>query len=134
MENEPIQDLKQRLRLQNQSSSALICLPFLDTDVSLDKAVADEILRERGYSYFSIAALRKMARVGLFLQVIDWEWAHLDLWDVLFGYALLGIGLGIVAIGAGMFFLPFLLKLGGGSLILGIMGVATCKVAWLRNW
>ena len=133
MDMKPNSESERRLRLQHQSSSALICLPFLDTDVSTDTRIADEILTERGYRPFTITLLRRLASIGLFWQMYDWEWAHLDIWDVIFGYASLAIGLGVLTIIAGWFFSPTLFEYGGATLIVGIAGMLLCKLTWIRK-
>lgn len=81
--------------LRRESTSALVCLPFLDTDLPEERALANQILAERGYADATVRRLRALARVGLWYQVVAWDDAHLDLWDVLLGYALLAAPLSV---------------------------------------
>ena len=78
------------------STSELICIPFLDSSTTASEraAIATE-LRRRGLGRISVSLLRILAGLGLWWNLIAWEWAHLDLYDVLFGYA---INFGFVAL------------------------------------
>jgi apolipoprotein N-acyltransferase len=77
-------------------TSELICTPFLDssTTSSEREAIAAE-LRRRGLGRLPVLFLRVLAGLGLWWNLVAWEWATLDLYDVLFGYA---INLGIVTV------------------------------------
>jgi len=61
-----------------------------------------EELRDRGYPKPVVFLLRVLAGFGLWWNLIAWEWVHLDLYDVLFGYCinfcLVALILGIAAI------------------------------------
>jgi hypothetical protein len=77
-------------------TSELICIPFLDsstTPVERDAIAAE--LRKRGLGRISVLLLRVLAALGLWWNLVAWEWASLDLNDVLFGYA---INSGLVAL------------------------------------
>lgn len=84
--------------LRGESTSALICLPFLDTDTEEEKRIADRVLAERGYGPFVVRVLRALAAVGLWYQVALWEDFHLDLSDVLAGYGVIVGAIGVLAL------------------------------------
>jgi len=84
------------------STSSLICAPFLDTAFDRsDHAGMSRELRRRGYPRSAVWALRVFAGLGLWWNLLAWEWACLDLNDVVFGYAinfaLAALALGIMA-------------------------------------
>ena len=102
--------------LERQSSSELLCLPYLDTDTSTDVLIANRILQERGYPAGLIRVLRGLFRIGLWHQfAFMWEWASLDVWDVVQGYAilLLPVGLMIALLGA--------IKTGGAIMLVAVV-------------
>jgi hypothetical protein len=71
------------------STSSIVCAPFLDTHFELPERAAMLMeLRHRGYPRAVVFVLRVFAGVGLWWNLIAWEWADLDLTDVLFGYSL----------------------------------------------
>lgn len=111
--------------LRRESTSALICLPFLDTDTSRDKQLADQILTERGYREGTIRRLRRLAAVGLWYQVLAWDDCHLDLSDVLAGY-------GAVLGALGLLSLLVSWRVGVGLLIVAILLIAWAGVGWYR--
>lgn len=84
--------------LKSESTSALICIPFLDTDTKEDKRIADQVLAERGYAPFVVRVLRALAGVGLWYQVVLWEDFHLDLSDVLAGYGVIVGAMGVLVL------------------------------------
>ena len=87
----------QRSHLERQTTSELLCLPFLDTDTAADLPVANSILRDRGYPPRLIRFLRVICGIGLWHQFLFmWDWACLDIWDVTQGYAMLLVPIGIV--------------------------------------
>lgn len=88
---------------RNLPSDELICLPFLDTDITRDQEIALQELRARGYSDRTIELLRLLARPGLWYQVVAWEWASLGLFDVLFGYALILLPVALAIALTGLF-------------------------------
>lgn len=91
-----------RSYLERQSTSELLCLPFLDTDVSEEVPIADEILRARGYPPRVIRFLRILCCIGLWHQFLFmWDWASLSLWDVIQGYA---VPLAVIGVYVGMIF------------------------------
>jgi hypothetical protein len=110
-------------QLRQEATSALVCLPFLDTEQPKEEAVADQILAERGYSRLAVRILRALAGVGLWYQIIAWEDFHLDLSDVLAGY-------GVIVAGMGVFILIFSRPWGLG--VLSLAAVLMC-LAW-RGW
>ncbi len=70
-------------------TSELICIPFLDSSTTPSErdAIAAQ-LRSRGFGRISVLFLRILAGLGLWWNLIVWEWVSLDLNDVLFGYAI----------------------------------------------
>jgi hypothetical protein len=76
-------------------TSELICIPFLDSSTTPSErdAIAAE-LRSRGFGRIPVLLLRILAGLGLWWNLVAWEWASLDLNDVLFGHA---INFGLVA-------------------------------------
>ena len=79
-------------------TSELICIPFLDSSTTPSErdAIAAE-LHSRGLGRTSVLFLRILAGLGLWWNLLAWEWASLDLNDVLFGYA---INFGLVTFAA----------------------------------
>jgi hypothetical protein len=69
-----------------------------------------EELGRRGYPRPVVFPLRVVAGLGLWWNLIAWEWAHLDLYDVLLGY---GINFFLAAIVLGIATVYTLI--GGGS-------------------
>jgi hypothetical protein len=64
----------------------LICLPFLDTDVRAAVRIGDVELRARGYPGWLVRGLRWFAAIGLWYQLVDWEWGAIGIYDVALGY------------------------------------------------
>lgn len=112
--------------LRNESTSALICLPFLDTDLPDERALANQILAERGYGETAIRVLRALVGVGLWYQVVAWEYAHLDLWDVLAGYGLIAAPLGLLV-------MPVSRGWGLALLALAALLLLTAGLGWWRG-
>src|SRR4051812_30988896 len=102
--------------LERQSTSFLICLPFLDTDVTEGSRIANEVLAKRGYPLFIVKSFRKIAALGLFWQVFERDWVHLDLWDVLYGYCAIFLFTGIIMIPVGII-ISFKIVIVGTSII-----------------
>ena len=118
-------------------TSELICIPFLDssTTSSEREAIASE-LRRRGFGRVPVLFLRVLAGLGLWWNLIAWEWATLDLSDVVFGYA---VNSGLVAVVATMVALYLLLT--GASLLpsvlVALVSWLLCLAFWLcakRGW
>lgn len=84
-------------------SDELICRPFVDTDVPKGRAAADRELAARGYSPSVVRALRTVAAVGLWYQIVDWEWGVLGVYDVLLGYGVILLGIALLAALLGQF-------------------------------
>ena len=109
----------------------MICAPFLDTDFDPSERVAMLCeLRRRGYPRALVFLLRVFAGAGLWWNLIAWEWANLDLTDVLFGYSLnFGIAALILASVALFAFIS------GGSAsppaVLAVASAALCLLAFL---
>jgi apolipoprotein N-acyltransferase len=118
-------------------TSELICIPFLDssTTPSEREAIATE-LRRRGFGRIAVLFLRILAGLGLWWNLIAWEWATLDLSDVLFGYA---INSGLVALVATVI-AAFRLLTGASLVPAGLTALASsllCLAFWLsarRGW
>ncbi len=116
-----------------QSTIELLCIPFLDTDTEKLRVDADTVLQNRGYALWVIRLLRKVVGIGLWTQSIAWEEWHLGWIDVLFGYALLFIPLGIMLLVIGNIFGTLLFVSGalmlmfGFSTIVGLLIYALCK-------
>ena len=88
--------MSDRATLERCTTSELLCLPFLDTDVTAELPIADTVLRARGYPPAAIRVLRAVCKVGLWHQLLFlWEWASLDVWDVVLGYAVLAVPIGL---------------------------------------
>jgi len=109
------------------SSDELICLPFLDTGTLEEHRAADDELRARGYPTWLVRLLRRIAKIGLWYQVVAWEWGSLGVYDVLMGYGVIFL---IIS--------PFLVVF--GFLWVGVMfgaGVLCLAIAvvgfWLRR-
>ena len=84
--------------IANSTISELLCLPFLDTDVEEKVTLADKELIRRGVPFWSIGLLRRICAVGLWTQIFAWEEWHLDIWDVLFGYSIIGLLSGFLVV------------------------------------
>jgi hypothetical protein len=118
-------------------TSELICIPFLDssTTPSERRAIAAE-LRSRGLGRVPVLFLRILAGFGLWWNVVAWEWLTLDLYDVLFGYA---INFGLVSVLAAVV-AAFRLFTGGPLLapcLTAIVSSLLCAGLWLfakRGW
>ena len=120
-------------------SDELVCLPFLDTDVSRDLPIADAELAARGYPAWLVRGLRGVARIGLWYQAVAWEWGALGVYDVCLGYGVLfvvaapfaamlsGLLLGTIVWGT--------LPLGAGLLLLaaGALGLVLRRSALERR-
>jgi hypothetical protein len=78
-----------------------------------------------------IHRVRRAARVGLWWQVVAWEWASLDVWDVLAGYAPIVMALGFLLILAG---LPFSRPVLVAGVIMAAAGVALFVSAVVGGW
>jgi hypothetical protein len=121
-------------------TSELICIPFLDsaTTPSEREAIATE-LRSRGFGRVSVLLLRILAGLGLWWNLVAWEWATLDLHDVLFGYAINFALLALVSTGFAAFHLATgasllpagLIALGSSVLCLGLFFCA--RRGWERR-
>lgn len=85
------------LRARYGSDWACICEPFLDTDMPQMVWEATRVLELRGYTPRQIRRLRLFAAGGLWWNVLWWEWVHLDLADVLLGWAFNCALLGLLA-------------------------------------
>lgn len=107
--------------LRSESTSALVCLPFLDTDEPEARDLANQILAERGFPLPAIRLLRGLAGIGLWYQVVLWEDFHLDLSDVLAGYGLIAGVLGLLAM--------LLSRVWGIGLL--VVAAALLLLAWL---
>jgi len=70
-------------------SDELVCFPLLDSGSAEDQRAAYDELRARGYAPWLVRLLRRLARIGLWYQVVAWEWGSLGLFDVLLGYSVL---------------------------------------------
>jgi hypothetical protein len=82
------------------TTSELICSPFLDSYITpMEREAMTTELRRRGLGRTSVFVLGVLAGAGLWWNVFAWEWAHLDLWDVIFGYS---INVALVALLAGV--------------------------------
>ena len=114
-----------------QSTIELLCVPFLDTDTEKLVVEADSILGDRGYRPWLIRLLRKIVGVGLWTQSIVWEEWHLGWFDVIFGYALLFIPLGIMFIVIGNMFDPTLLSIG---ILLIMVGFSAIVGLFVYSW
>ena len=112
--------------LQDLPSDERICLPFLDSQLTGDRAAADRELAARGYSPSVVRALRAVAAVGLWYQVLDWEWGALGVYDVFLGYGPILLGIAALTALLGQFGWAalavatalFLFGLGGAGLFL----------------
>ncbi len=110
------------------STSAMVCAPFLDTyfEPSQRAAMLRE-LRRRGYPRPVVVVLRAIAGLGLWWNLVAWEWAHLDFWDVLFGYsinfALAALGLALAAV--------YALVTGGPAALFASFGLACAAICFL---
>lgn len=83
--------------LETLPSDELLCLPFLDTDVSGELAQADAILASRGCGSRMRRLLRGIAKRGLWFQfAFEWEWCSLGWPDVALGYSLPLLGASLV--------------------------------------
>ena len=102
----------------------LVCMPFVDTDVPEELAAADAELARRGLSRSLVRALRRVAAVGLWWQVVDWDWASLGIFDVLFGYAFV--------VGAAGFALLLLRAYAAGGVLLAVavLLVGVAALGW----
>jgi len=107
--------------IENSTISELICLPFLDTDVEAKVPLADNELRRRGFPSWSIRPLRKICGVGLWTQMFAWEEWHLDIWDVLFGYSIIGLLAGFLVIIFGFAISTQALWFGGVTILTSIL-------------
>jgi hypothetical protein len=116
--------------LEHLSTSALVCLPFLDTDTSAEQPIANEILAKRGYSPALVRRLRGLAAVGLWWQVIAWEWASLDLWDVLAGYAVILAGLGLMLVLLGLTLIDAAAPWGVAVVVVAVLLLVTAVMGW----
>jgi hypothetical protein len=103
-------------------TSELICIPFLDSSTSPSEreAIATE-LRSRGFGRIPVLVLRMLAGLGLWWNIVAWEWATLDLYDVLFGYAINFALVAVVATG----FAAFHLVTGGSPLPAGFVALGS---------
>ena len=106
------------------SSVELLCIPFLDTDTRKDTEHANAVLLSRGYPLWFIRLLRRVFAVGLWTQVFTWEECSLGIGDVLFGYGLLLIFIGLLTIW---------LKVGLWLACVGILFVALAFWYWRRG-
>ena len=66
----------------------IISRPFLDTDMPEFARAGKEELARRGITGTKLLAMRLFAAGGLCWNLFWWEWAHLGLGDILFGWAL----------------------------------------------
>ena len=117
--------------LRRLPTSELICLPFLDTDTTALVPEADRVLQSRGWSPSTIRRLRRVAGVGLWWQVIAWEWASLDVCDVLAGYGAIVLALGGVLMLAGLPFSKTVLIAGAIVTAAGVALLASAVGGWL---
>jgi hypothetical protein len=87
--------------MRRLSTGELLCIPFLDTDITTDLILADSELDRRGYPRWLVAFLRRVCGIGLWHQAIVWEEWHLDLADVAIGYSpiLMGTGAFLAVVG-----------------------------------
>lgn len=84
-----------------QSTSRLICKPFVDTDDGEAIQLANEVLRARGYSRTAVLALRAVALSGVWWNGIVWlDDCSLCLGDILLGWAQNVMLLSLVAVPA----------------------------------
>lgn len=90
------------------TTGQLVCMPFLDTDVSDDLPRANAELARRGIGPVLRTILRAIAATGLWWNVLWWEWCALDFRDVLIGWAsnlvllaLLGLALAVLCLALG---------------------------------
>lgn len=81
-------------RMRQLSTGELLCIPFLDANVTTDLILADSELDRRGYPRWLVAFLRRVCGIGLWHQAIVWEEWHLDFADVAIGYSPILIGAG----------------------------------------
>ncbi len=107
---------------RNLPSDELICLPFLDTDTRADTEVANAELKARGYSARTVRWLRKVAGVGLWYQVVAWDWASLSMFDVMLGYVPMGLLLALLI--AQLTFYKLALAILGLSLLMLVAAIA----------
>lgn len=97
-----------RAALDPRPTDALLCEPFLDTDVPASLYEADMALAARGWRPARIAAARAALAPGLWWNALWWEWGQLDLRDALVGWALTLGAIALVsvaslrAVGAGL--------------------------------
>ena len=74
-----------------------------------DLRVADAELDARGYSRWLVRFLRRIAKIGLWYQVFDWEWGSLGAYDALLGYVPLCLGVTLLFALVGEFVLATIL-------------------------
>ena len=118
--------------LGKSTVSELICLPFLDTDVTQKVPLADQELVRRGFPIWSIRMLRRFCAIGLWTQIFAWEEWHLDIWDVLFGYSILAAIIGFLIIVFGFAISSNSLWVGGAILMASIL-VFFCSAIGMRR-
>lgn len=115
------------------STSELLCRPFLDTDMPDDVRRADEELSKRGYPKWATKVIRVIFLVGLWTQAFIWEEFHLDISDVAAGYGLIFCGLSIpLLISAAIFHSVTPVKLAGLSFLLGCILLSLASIGWSR--
>ena len=118
--------------MRNSSSSELLCLPFLDTDVTEKLALANDELKRRGWASWQIHLLRKVFAVGLWTQVFAWEEWHLGIWDVIFGYSIIGALLGFSIIVFGFAIFPQVLWVGGSVILASLLVILISAIGMRR--
>ena len=112
---------------ENLPSDELICLPFLDTDTSKDVLVANAVLARRGYPRWAVRLCRALVAPGLWLQLFDWDWCSLGIFDVFFGYSFIFAGRSLVLLLLGAY--PW----GFGGLGLACLLLISAWVGWRRR-
>lgn len=138
-------DRSEQDRMRRLSTGELLCVSFLDTDVSALVIQADGELARRGYPHWLVVFLRKACAMGLWHQAVMWEEWHLDLKDVAIGYIpiLIGAGAFIAVVGHMIGHWAELIGVGiavSGFVVLGLVILrarlwrALTPVAPLRNW
>jgi hypothetical protein len=115
------------------STSELLCVPFLDNDTTKDVEFADAVLAYRGYPKWTIRILRRIFSVGLWTQGFVWEEWYLDLSDVLAGYGLLLLGLGLISSMVGVVVQSPIWIIAGAILVLGFIFIALAFWGWRRR-
>ncbi len=77
--------------------------------------------------------MRRLAEIGLWWQAIVWEWASLDIWDVLAGYGVIAAILGFMILLVGVTLIRIAILVGIVILALGVVPIVAAGLGWRRK-